>query len=301
MKCVAIVGVGLIGGSCALGLKRAFPDVKIIGSDASQFALSDALRIGAIDAAAPLLGLEEHSPDVVLIAVPVRAMSDVFAELAVNVSAQTVLMDVGSTKADVIRTATQALGERAHQFVAAHPIAGREHAGVEAAEADLFVGKKVVLIADDGDELATSNRVRPLATARAFWRALGATTVTMSAQDHDRIFAAVSHLPHLLAFALVDELASRSDARQFFEHAASGFRDFTRIASSSPPMWRDISINNRDAILQELDRYRLRLESLRGMLVDSDQVGLEALMTRARSARNSWLSGELGSFRDENV
>jgi len=194
-------------------------------------------------------------------------------------------MDVGSTKRDVVDAARRVLKERIPSFVPAHPIAGAEKSGVEAAFAELYMGRKVVLTP------LPESRPEAVQKVRDAWEACGANVVGMTPQEHDRVFAAVSHLPHLLAFGLVDDLAGRSNAPLLFSHAASGFRDFTRIAGSHPEMWRDICVANRVALLQELDAYLGELARLRMMLVEGDGDGLEAVFERARRARNAWAEG----------
>jgi prephenate dehydrogenase len=291
---VAIIGIGLIGGSVALALRNAWPDANIIALDRDDAQLDLALRAGAIDAAAPGLAAIEDA-DIVLVAVPVAQTAAVLGSLAPYLGANAVLTDVGSTKRSVIAAARAHLGAKVAQFVPGHPIAGREHAGFAAAASELFDGKNVVLTPLAENTPAAVDKVRLL------WRACGANVVDMSADAHDAVFAAVSHLPHLLAFALVDELAQRPNAKSLFSFAASGFRDFTRIASSSPEMWRDIALNNRDALVPEFDRYLVHAKQLRDALAAADGIAIEALMARAREARDKWLAGELDHFRDESA
>ena len=288
---IAIIGVGLIGGSFALALRRTHRDVRVIGFDRDAGALDEALRRGVIDEAATLSSLADS--DLILLAIPVRQFSAVFAEISPLLKPETVITDAGSTKQDVIAAARAALGNKISQFVPGHPIAGREHAGVAAAASELFEGKNVVLTPLPENSAASVERVRLL------WRSCGARVVEMPAETHDAVFAAVSHLPHLLAFALVDELATRPNAKTLFSFAASGFRDFTRIASSSPEMWRDIALNNRDALLRELNAYEAHIIDVRKALESNNGEALEMLMARARQARDRWLAGELDGFRDE--
>jgi prephenate dehydrogenase len=198
-------------------------------------------------------------------------------------------MDAGSTKRDVVAAARRALGERLARFVPAHPIAGAEHSGAAAAQAGLFAGKRVVLapLAETAPDA--------LAQAEAAWRAGGARLSRMTPEEHDAVFAAVSHLPHLLAYALVHDIASRANSAQLFGYAAGGFRDFTRIASSHPEMWRDICTANRDALLAELDQYVSQLRELRPMLEQGDAQALERMFAGAREARARWLNGDYDS------
>jgi prephenate dehydrogenase len=288
---IAIIGVGLIGGSFALALRRGQPGLRVIGIDSDAAAQDDALRRGVVDeVAAPAVVTD---CDVILIAVPVRQIPAVLGEICPYLASGTVITDAGSTKQDVIAAARAAFGEKISQFVPGHPIAGREHAGVAAAASELFEGKNVVLTP------LAENSPDTVARVRSLWQACGARVVEMRAETHDAIFSAVSHLPHLLAFALVDELAARPNAKTLFSFAASGFRDFTRIAGSSPEMWRDIALNNRDALLRELAAYETQLGALKNALASSDGDALEALMARAQQARARWMAGELDGFRDE--
>lgn len=292
---IAIIGVGLIGGSFALALRRAYGDTRtglhVIGVDRDTGALEEALRNGVIDEATSLVAAAEC--ELIVIAVPVRQFPAVLAEISPFLKSETVITDVGSTKQDVIAAARAALGSKISSFVPGHPIAGREYAGVAAAAAELFVGKKVVLTP------LAENTPQSIERVRALWTSCGADVVRMPAETHDAIFAAVSHLPHLLAFALVDELAARPNAKTLFSFAASGFRDFTRIAGSNPDMWRDIALNNREALLGELDAFKEQIVELKKALESSDGDALEALMARAKHARDRWMAGELDGFRDE--
>ena len=290
---IAIIGVGLIGGSFALALRREYRDLRVIGIDRDVAAMDEALRRGVIDEAVSLAATADC--DAILIAVPVRQFLPVLSELSAYLKSDTVVTDTGSTKVDVIAAARATLGSKISQFVPGHPIAGREHTGVEAAASELFEGKNVVLTPIEENTPESIERVRSL------WRACGARVVEMPAETHDAVFAAVSHLPHLLAFALVDELAARPNAKSLFSFAASGFRDFTRIASSSPEMWKDIAINNREALLRELNAYEAQLNVLKKAIETSDGDALQNLMSRARHARDHWIAGELDEFRDEAI
>ena len=290
---IAIIGVGLIGGSFALALRRGRSDVHVIGIDRDAEALDIARRLGVIDGAA-----SSGTPvgcDVILLAVPVRQMPLVLAQIASTLKPETVITDVGSTKQDVIAAARIALGEKISQFVPGHPIAGREQGGVASADHELFEGKNVVLTP------IAENTAQAIERVSALWHSCGARVVEMPAEAHDAVFAAVSHLPHLLAFALVDELAARPNAKTLFSFAASGFRDFTRIAGSSPEMWCDIALNNRDSLLRELTAYEARMAELRKALVSGNGEAIEAMMERAKQARDRWMAGELDSFRGEET
>lgn len=277
--------MGLIGGSVALALKKASAiniELQIIGVDRSSASLQTALELGVIDIATSNIALALKDADVVLIATPVAQTPTILQSIKPHLSTNTVITDAGSTKADVLRCAEEILGEQFNQFVGGHPIAGAEKSGVTAAKADLYLNKNVVLT-----PTPTTNKHAILA-ATQLWQACGANVSEMPAETHDSIFAAVSHLPHLLAFALVDDIASRPNAAQLFGFAASGFRDFTRIAGSHPEMWRDISLANKNALLNELTAYQAELSSIKKLLENEDSAGLHALFERASVARNGW-------------
>lgn len=282
LKKLVIFGVGLIGGSLALALKRANPALEITGLGRSGDSLKIARDLGVIDVIAEDTASAVRNADMVVIAAPVAQTTSILQAISPHLVEKTVVTDVGSTKTDVLAAAESALGQKIAQFVPGHPIAGAEKSGVTAAQSDLFQGKNIVL--------TPTSRTSPEATTavREMWEVAGANVVAMSAVEHDGIFAAVSHLPHLLAFALVNEIATRSNADQFFAFAASGFRDFTRIAGSSPEMWRDISMANREALLRELDAYQLQLTRLHKLLAESNAAGLQQLFEHASRARNEW-------------
>lgn len=281
---LVVVGVGLIGGSLALALRAKDAVREVVGVGRSQRNMDDALRLGIIDRAETDLRIALHGADVVLVATPVAQMPRVFAEIAPALEPRTLVTDGGSTKQDVIAAARAAFGARIHQFVPGHPIAGTEQTGASAAFPELFRNRKVVLTPLPENPQSAASMVR------AMWETTGATVIDMSAERHDAILAAVSHLPHLLAFGLVEELALRPDAADYFRFAAGGFRDFTRIASSSPEMWRDIALANRSFLLDELQRYRGQLERLEQLVASADGDALFRLFATARDARNDWLA-----------
>ncbi|MCX7628250.1 MAG: prephenate dehydrogenase/arogenate dehydrogenase family protein [Methylophilaceae bacterium] len=279
---LAIFGVGLIGGSVALAMRQAGQVGTIVGVGRSGDTLQEALALGVIDRA-ELPEIAVEGADMVLLATPVGQFEPILRTIAPHLMPHAVITDAGSTKGDVVASMRAALPALIHRCVPAHPIAGAEKSGVTAARADLFQGKNVVLTPLPETESSALDK------ARAFWRACGAQLVEMSVEEHDRIFAAVSHLPHLLAYALVDAIARRPDAERILGFAAGGFRDFSRIASSSPEMWRDISLANRDALLSELDAYQAELALLRRLLAERDGAALEALFHNARRARDAWI------------
>jgi prephenate dehydrogenase len=282
LRKVGVVGVGLIGGSLALALRRAGFAGQIAGFDRDASALERAAKLQVIDQVAESASEAARGAELVVVAVPVKAVGSVMHDVGLALDSAAVVTDVGSTKAEVIETARLELRERFARFVPGHPIAGREASGVEAATVDLFKGARVVLTPTAETDPKAVERVR------GAWEAAGARVSMLGPEEHDRIFAAVSHLPHFLSFALVSEIASRADAAELFNFAAGGFRDFTRIAASSPEMWRDIALQNRTALLAELDRYGVRLAVFRELIEKGDGPALERLMAEARSARTAW-------------
>ncbi|MEB0139555.1 MULTISPECIES: prephenate dehydrogenase [unclassified Undibacterium] len=281
---IAIFGVGLIGGSFALALKQAGAVAHIVGAGRSRASLQTALELGIIDSIADSPAQAVRDADLVLIAAPVAQTEAILASIAPFLAPTTIVTDAGSTKSDVVAAARAALGERIGQFVPAHPIAGRELNGPQAALSDLYRGKKAVITA------LAENRPADVARVAAAWQQCGAIIHYLDPSTHDTVFAAVSHLPHLLAYALVDDIAKKPHADTLFQYAASGFRDFTRIAGSSPEMWRDISLANRSALLAELDSYMSNLQALRGHLLQADGAAINAVYANAQSARHNWIS-----------
>jgi prephenate dehydrogenase len=280
---VVIFGVGLIGGSFALALKQAGAAAKVFGIDRSEAAMLRALELGIVDEIGTSVQDAMRGADFVLLAAPVGQTEAILASLLPYLEAQTIITDAGSTKADVAAAATRAMQDKAAQFVPGHPIAGRESNGPDAALADLFRGKKAVLTPLPENARSDVKRVA------AAWTACGAVVHALAPEEHDRVFAAVSHLPHLLAYALVDDIATRPHANRLFQYAASGFRDFTRIAASSPEMWRDIALANKAPLLGELDAYLAQLNRLRAMLVAGDGAAIETVFASAERARHQWI------------
>lgn len=280
---VVIVGVGLIGGSFALALKQAKAAKTIVGMGRSFEVMARALELGIVDAVASGAQDAMRGADLVLIAAPVAQTGPILQSLLPYLEPQTIVTDAGSTKSDVVAAARKVLGERIAQFVPGHPIAGRESNGPDAALAGLYRGKKTVITALPENPAQSVERV-----AQA-WQLCGAIIHRLTPEEHDKVFAAVSHLPHLLAYALVDDIAAKPHADLLFQYAASGFRDFTRIAGSSPEMWRDISLANRDAMIVELDAYLAQLTKLREMLAARDAGAIEAVYANAQRARREWI------------
>jgi prephenate dehydrogenase len=285
---LVVVGVGLIGGSFALALKRSGAAATVVGVGRSRANLDAAQRRGIIDRSFALdqtWTAELADADLVLLATPVGQMPSLFAA---NLGPRTVVTDAGSTKQDVIAVARERLGSALPRFVPGHPIAGTEHSGAVAAFDALFRDKHVVLT-----PLAETD---PEALARVgdCWTRCGAVVRKLDAARHDAIFSAVSHLPHVLAFALVAEVAGRPDADECFAFAGSGFRDFTRLASGNSGMWRDVCLANREALRRDLGSYRDELDRVESLLAAADGDGLLRLFERARSIRNGWLERQSG-------
>ena len=281
---VVVCGVGLIGGSFALALKAASAVSQIVGMGRSTAALETALQLGVVDAITTDWAEALDGADLVLLGMPVGQMPAVMQALVPHLGKDTLVTDAGSTKSDVIVAARAAFFDRIAQFVPGHPIAGAEQSGVAAASATLYVGKRVVLTP------LQENSSAAIARVQAAWELCQARVTRLPAADHDSVFAAVSHLPHLLAFALVHEFSQRPNADQLFGFAASGFRDFTRIASSHPEMWRDICLANRPALIKELDAYMAELMQTRVLLASADSDGLETMFDNARTRRDAWLT-----------
>nr|WP_315598285.1 prephenate dehydrogenase/arogenate dehydrogenase family protein [uncultured Cupriavidus sp.] len=279
---VVIVGVGLIGGSLALSLKRAGVVGTVVGVGRSAASLEKAKMLGVIDEAAESLADAARGASLIVLCAPVAQNFALLHALEPHLEPGTIVTDAGSTKSDVIMAAKTALGDKVAQFVPAHPIAGRELHGVEAALNDLYLDKKVVLC-----PLQENSRA-DVAAVRAMWEAAGADCHVMSAVQHDAVFASVSHLPHVLSYALVAQVANAEDASLKLDFAGGGFRDFTRIAASSPEMWRDICIANKEALLREINTYEAVLGHLKAQIKAGDGDALERVFARASAARLKW-------------
>lgn len=283
LKKISIFGVGLIGGSFALALRKADAVEQIVGVGRSAASLARAKELGIIDVASVSVEDAVTGADLILVAAPVAQTESILAAIEPHLRPGTVVTDAGSTKTDVVEAARKALGGKIAQFVPGHPIAGREQNGPEAAIVNLYVGKKAVLTP------LPENAESDIERVAAAWQQCGAIIHRLTPRDHDRVFAAVSHLPHLLAYALVDDIARKPHADLLFQYAASGFRDFTRIAGSSPEMWRDISMANQAALLGELDGYMTRLQALRDTLAARNAGAIEAVYANAQRARQNWI------------
>ena len=279
---LGLIGCGLMGGSFALALKRAKLVKRVVGYSKSPSTTERARQLGVIDVAAPSALLAVSGADIVLLAVPVAASEATFKAIRHGISADTLVMDVGSTKGDVIEAARNGLQKQFASFVPAHPIAGKEVSGIEHAEASLFTGRQVVLT-----PVKTTLRSN-VQRASQVWSGIGANVVTMTHEEHDAAFAAVSHLPHLLAFAYTNALIGQPQGDRFLSLAGPGFRDFSRIAASDPVMWRDVLLANREQVLQQSQAFRKALEDLEALMSAGDLQGLEQSIAGASKARAAW-------------
>lgn len=280
---LVVIGVGLIGGSFALALKKAKVVKHVVGVGRSRKNLATALKRRVIDEASTNAGRAVADADLVLLAMPVGQMPQVMADIAPHLPRHAVVTDGGSTKQDVVAYAQRFLGPHVTRFVPAHPIAGTEKSGAAAAFPELFRDRNVIITPQPQTAAAAIRQVR------LAWQHCGARIVRLDAQAHDAIFAAVSHLPHVLAFALVNSLARRPDAERLLSFAGGGLRDSVRIAGSSPEMWRDICVANRSALLAALDDFDAELQSVRSAIERGDAEALEHEFEHARDARNKWL------------
>ncbi|AUA59420.1 Arogenate dehydrogenase [Achromobacter spanius] len=278
---LAVVGVGLIGGSFAAALRRAGQVGRVLGVGRSASSLARAVELGLIDEAVSAEDAAARS-DLVLLSTPVGGLKNVLSRMLPHLGAATVVTDAGSTKAEVVDAAREALGERVGCFVPGHPIAGAERTGPEAADAKLYAGRTVILTP------LAENRAASISLVRRAWQACGSSVIDMDAGAHDRVLASVSHLPHLLSSVYMEQVATAADARTRLDLAGSGFRDFTRIAAGSPEMWRDIFLSNRDAMLAELADVRAVLDRAERAIANGDDAALLALLDTAAQARRNW-------------
>ncbi|MFZ5592814.1 MAG: prephenate dehydrogenase [Pseudomonadota bacterium] len=280
---LAIIGVGLIGGSLARAARRAGVCREIVGGGRDEAQLRRAVELGVIDRYDMDIAAAVRDADMVVVAVPLGAMEAVLRRIAGQVSPGTVITDVGSAKGSVVAAARAAFGEVPPGFVPGHPIAGTEKNGVEASFAELFDGRRVILTP------LPNTSAQALATVRTLWRHTGAEVVEMDVAHHDEVLAATSHLPHVLAYVLVDTLLGMDASEEIFRFAAGGFRDFTRIASSDPAMWRDICIANRAALLTVLERFRAELSSLTAAVEAADGESIVSVFSRAKAVRDRYM------------
>ncbi len=278
---LAIIGVGLIGGSLALALKQAGAVKHVIGYGRKLENLERGIELGVIDSLATTVADCVRDADVIVVAVPLGAMRQLFTELKVSAGRDAVITDVGSAKGSVIAAAKQELGDLLPRFVPGHPIAGTEQSGVEAGFASLYQGRRVILTPLEQTDADAVEMIDDM------WQHCGAIMEYLSVEHHDKVLAATSHLPHMLAYALVHHLSNLNDHEEIFRYAAGGFRDFSRIASSDPVMWRDVCLANGDALVTLIDQYQQELERIASAIRDGDADELLKLFGRAKSERDS--------------
>ena len=279
---LGLIGCGLMGGSFALALKRAGLVKRVVGYSKSPSTTERARLMGVIDVEAPSALLAVSGADIVLLAVPVAATEATFKAIRHLVTPTMLIMDVGSTKRDVVDAARRVLREQMGGFVPAHPIAGREVAGVDNADPDLYTGKQVILTPIE------RTRTVQLQQATDVWKAIGCHVINMSPESHDAAFAAVSHLPHLLAFALMNAITGQPQGKEFLSLAGPGFRDFTRIAASEPNVWRDILLANREELLAQSKVFQRALQAFEQTIGSGNADALEKLISQASNTRAHW-------------
>ena len=279
---LGLIGCGLMGGSFALALKRAGLVKRVVGYSKSPSTTERARQMGVIDVEAPSALLAVSGADIVLLAVPVSATEATFKAIRHLITANTLVMDVGSTKRDVVDAARRVLRDNVGCFVPAHPITGKELSGVEHADVNLYTGKQVILTPIERTYTAQLNK------AISLWTAMGCNVVQMSPQAHDAAYAAVSHLPHLIAFTLINSISGQSQGADFLSLAGPGFRDFSRIAASDPKMWRDVLIANREELLAQSKIFQQTLQSLEKLIASSDGDALERQLEKASDTRANW-------------
>lgn len=283
---LGLIGCGLMGGSFALALKQAGLVRRVVGYSKSPTTTERARQLGVIDEAAPSALMAVSGSDIVLLAIPVAATEATLKSVRHLITPQMLVMDVGSTKTDVVNAARAALGDKVGSFVPAHPATGKEVAGVEHADGQLYQGAQVVLTPTERTLTAQLQR------AQILWKALGCRVSTMSPEVHDSAFAAVSHLPHMLSFALMNSILSQSNGHQFLSLAGPGFRDFSRIAAGDPRLWRDVFLANKDEVLEQARHFQQALQKLEQAMLAEDGQALQDLITTASEARLNWRMGQ---------
>ncbi len=285
-KKICIYGVGLMGGSLALACKKANPNIEIVGAGRNEAHLKEAQALGVIDSFSTNMATALDGVELVVFAMPVGAMEAAFEQVQPFLGDSILLTDLGSTKGNVVALANRILKPFVKNFVPGHPIAGTEKSGAAAAFAELFQQRRVILTPT---EITDTNAIKRIA---ALWQACGAEVVEMPVAHHDEVLAATSHLPHMLAFSLVDTLSKMNDKQEIFKYAAGGFRDFTRIASSSPEMWQDICVANADSLVAVIEKFQTDLSALSKAIQAGDKETISRIFIRAKKARDQF-SNEL--------
>ena len=283
---LGVIGCGLMGGSFALAMKRGGLVKRVVGYSKSPSTTERARQMGVIDVEAPSALLAVSGADIVLISVPVAATEATFKAIRHLVTANMLVMDVGSTKRDVVEAARRVLRDHVGSFVPAHPIAGKEVSGVDHADPDLYQGKQVILTPIEKTQTAQ------LKKAQELWEALGCHVQQMSPDQHDAAFAAVSHLPHMIAFALVHAIVNQPQGKDFLSLAGPGFKDFTRIAGSDPKMWRDVLLANRHELVEQAKMFQRSLHNMLQLAEDGSGEKLEEMLAQASATRAHWRMGQ---------
>ncbi len=280
---ITIIGVGLIGGSLARSLRKVIDKIEIVGCGRSEGNLKKAVELGVIDRYSQDLKNAIKDADIIFISTPMGAMKDIFTKINGAIEEKSIITDAGSTKNEVIKDFIEQCPTHIRQFVPGHPVAGTEHSGVESSVADLFERSKVIItpLEDTSKEAIT--------LVKKMWEICGASVIRMNSLHHDQVLAATSHLPHLLAFGLVDALSKREESDEIFQYAAGGFKDFTRIASSNPKMWRDICLSNSEEIIKSLDEFSVKIKDISDFLTNKDAEKLLKIFSEAKIARDKFL------------
>ena len=279
---LSIIGVGLIGGSLARALRKAKLVNRVTGCNRNEDTLKKAIELDVIDDYSLDINEAVAGADVVVIGTPLSTTEKILPQIVASLKPNAVLTDVGSAKGSVVSTAQKVMGDKFSRFVPGHPIAGTEQSGVEASFAELFIDHRVILTPLDVTDTAAHKLITEM------WQAVGADVIDLDVKHHDDVLAATSHLPHMLAYALVDCLAGMQEREEIFKYAAGGFADFTRIASSSPEMWHDICFSNRDALLNSLELFSEHISEIKGAIENSDSEQLLSIFKRAKQARDQF-------------
>lgn len=279
---LAVIGVGLIGGSLALALKEKQLVGKVVGYGRSEENLKQAVELGVIDEYSLNLSEAVSNADVIFLATPLGVMEQMFLEMNSALKENAIITDGGSAKQSVVNAASKGLGEKFSRFVPAHPVAGKEKSGVGAADAELYIAHRVIVTPVQETDRDAIKKITEI------WQAVGANVIEMEVEHHDKVLAATSHLPHMLAYALVDSLASLQEREEIFEYAAGGFADFSRIASSNPEMWHDICFSNKQQLLEMLNHFDKHIDKIRHAIMEDNSEDLLAVFERAKTARDNF-------------
>ncbi len=284
IKKLTIIGVGLIGGSLARSLRNSIKDIEIVGCGRSEDNLKKAVELNVIDRYSDNIKTSIKDADIIFISTPIGAMREIFKEMNGSISASSVITDAGSTKSSIIEEFKEECPKNINQFVPGHPIAGTEYNGVVASVDDLFEEARVIITPIDETSKRAIERIEEM------WHMCGANVIHMSPTHHDEVLAATSHLPHLLAFSLVDTLAKKAEHKEIFQYAAGGFKDFSRIASSNPEMWRDICGSNRESLIGLLEEFSEKIDKVSNFVKNDDLENLYKIFSEAKAARDKFIN-----------